>query len=295
MTHVFVLGNASVDITLRVPRLPLPGETLLASAMARAPGGKGLNQAVVAARAGVPVHLCAPLGPGPEAVVVRTALAQEPFASLRLPEVEAPTDLSTLLVDDTAENCIVSTGDCAMALPAVEAEAFVVEMGAGDILLLQGNLSETVTVDAATLARARGARLVVNAAPLRWNYGRLLKLCDVVVANEGEAAELTGHADPARAAEALRGAGMAIVTLGPQGCVVADAAGVARLPAVATVVNDTSGGGDAFCGALVAAMALGATRPVDTALRAAALAVSRPGCFTAFPSRHEMAALLAVA
>jgi ribokinase len=295
MTHVFVLGNASYDITLRVPRLPVAGETLMASGVARAPGGKGLNQAVVAARAGVPVHFCAPLGSGPVGTLVRTALAQEPFASLRLPEMAVPTDLSTLLVDDTAENCIISAGDCAMALASAEAEAFVVEIGAGDILLMQGNLAQDITEHAALLARARGARLVLNAAPLRWDYTRLLTLCDVVVANEGEAAELTRTADPAAAAQAMRGSGTAIVTLGAQGCVVADARGVTHHAAIATAVFDTTGAGDAFCGALVAAMALGAAEPVDVALRAAALAVSRPGCFTSFPTRQELAMLLAAA
>lgn len=293
MSHVFVLGNASIDVTLRVPRLPRPGETLMATGIARAPGGKGLNQAVVAARAGVPVHFCAPLGAGPEAALVRQALAQETFTSLRLTEVGQHTDLSTLLVADDAESSIISTGDCAAGLSAAEAEAFVVEIGAGDILLMQGNLAEAVTLDAALLARARGARVVVNAAPLRWRYEALLPLCDVVVANEDEARSLTGRDRPAEAAMALCGTGTAIVTLGARGCIVADAGGVAHQEPVPVTAVDTTGAGDAFCGALVAAMALALPDPVDVAQRAASLSVTRPGCFSAFPTRDELAALMA--
>ena len=79
VSRVFVLGNASVDLSCAVPRLPARGETLMARGLSRAPGGKGLNQAVVAARAGAAVRFCAPLGADPEAAMVRDALAREPF------------------------------------------------------------------------------------------------------------------------------------------------------------------------------------------------------------------------
>ena len=292
MTRVFVLGNASIDLTLRVPRLPAPGETLIAAGVARAPGGKGLNQAVMAARAGAMVHFCAPLGIEPEAALVRHALATERMAAIRLPNVGAPTDLSTLLVADDAENCIISAGNCSAALAPAAIEVFVSEVGAGDLLLMQGNLSQATTLHAAMLARARGASIVLNAAPLRWDYAPLLPLCDLVVANRGESATLTGYDDPELAASVLRGTGSAIVTLGARGCVVATPEEVCHHPAVRSRAVDTTGAGDVFCGVLVAAIAAGRTEAVRIAQRAAALSVARPGCFTAFPTAEELGGMV---
>src|SRR5258708_29877866 len=97
VARLFVLGNASIDTTLNVPRLPAAGETLMATGILRSPGGKGLNQAVVAARAGASVHFCAPLGIEPETALVRDALAAEGLAGLVLHDDGPPPDLSTLL------------------------------------------------------------------------------------------------------------------------------------------------------------------------------------------------------
>ena len=152
MSSVYVLGNASLDISLRVPRLPMPGETLMASGIVRAPGGKGLNQAVVVARADVPTHFCAAIGNEPEAEMIWSALAAEHLSGLQLFDGGRPTDVSTLLVDPAGENCIISTGDCADALSVGVAEDFCAGMRRDDILLVQGNLTEPATF-AAALAR----------------------------------------------------------------------------------------------------------------------------------------------
>jgi len=294
MRRLFVLGNASIDVGLAVPRLPLPGETLMAGGVTRAPGGKGLNQAVVAARCGVPVHFCAPLGAEPEAELVRAALAREPFAALQLPDTGQPTDLSTLLVAPDGENCIVSTGDGAFSLSETSATAFVADMGPDDIMLLQGNLTE-----AASLAAARLAPFTMfNTAPLRWPTQRLMALCRVVVANQVEAAEITGEADPRAAVRRLAAVtqgGWAVVTLGRPGCVVAGAGGETSLPAPRVAAIDTTGAGDTFCGVLAAALVRGLPRDaaIAAAQAAAALSVTRAGCFAALPRARELAELFA--
>jgi ribokinase len=292
--RLFVLGNASIDVSLAVPRLPLPGETLMASGLTRAPGGKGLNQAVVAARCGIPVHFCAPLGAEAEADGVRAALARENFAALDLVDTGRPTDLSTLLVGPDGENCIVSTGDGAFSLDETRAAAFVAGMGARDILLLQGNLTEAASVAAARVAPC----VIFNTAPLRWPTERLLALCRVIIANEVEAAEITDVADPRvaarRLAEATRG-GWAVVTIGGRGCVVAGAGGEASVSAPRVAAVDTTGAGDTFCGALAAALARDVARDaaIAAAQAAAALSVTRAGCFAALPTAGELAAIFA--
>ena len=113
MSRVLVLGNAGVDLVLPVPRLPRPGETLVAAGLTRAPGGKGLNQAVMAARTGAETLFLAPVGDDPDGHFVACRLRAEPFASLRLVTVPHPTDLSLILVGADAENSIVTAGPCA--------------------------------------------------------------------------------------------------------------------------------------------------------------------------------------
>ena len=285
--ELYVLGNASIDVTFNVPRLPAPGETLMARGMVRAPGGKGLNQAVVAARAGARVRFCAPIGGEAETALVHAALAREKFADLRMIVAGQPTDLSTLIVAEGGENCIISTGDCAEGLTPYIAKTFVRPMRAQDWLLVQGNLSEAATFAAVAAAR----NVVFNTAPIRWVSRQILAASAVVVANQVEAAEITGCSDPEEAARGL-GGGCGIVTLGAAGCVLAEGGQIRRFPAPVCVgpVVDTTGAGDVFCGVLAAGLAMGMDKvaAIGWAQRAAALSVMRAGCFAALPGVEEV-------
>ena len=291
---VHVLGNAGVDIVLQVGRAPDDGETLTARSVQRAPGGKGLNQAVVAARSGARVRFHAVLGDDADARLVRGALAREPFGGLSLATCTQPTDLSVVIVDDAGGNRIVSTSACADALSLDDATAFAAALHAGDVLLMQGNLSRDATQAAARVAAARGADVVLNLAPFRWTMWEGPPACHVVL-NRVEAAQATGLQDPHAAARRLSRAGArsAIVTLGAQGCVVADAAGCRHHRAYGGAAVDTTGAGDTFCGVLAAGMARGGDRAriIEAAQRAAAITVSRRGAFAALPSVRELAAL----
>ncbi len=292
MARVFVLGNAAFDVVLTLPRLPLHGETLIAERAARAPGGKGLNQAVVAARAGVSagveVLFCAPLGKDASGDEVAAALATEPFAQLVLPRLDRPTDMSTVMVLPGAENSIVSTGDCAAALDEPAAETFAGRAGPDDWLLLQGNLSAATTHAAIRAAAANGASVMLNTAPLWWSAEAMVADCTVVVANRGEAMALTAQSAPADAAARLHrvGARLAIVTVGADGCFTAGSTGARHWPAPAVIARDTTGCGDAFCGMLVVALACRA--PLDAAIGAAqhagAIAAGRMGAYASLPT-----------
>lgn len=296
MSHLLVLGNAGIDLLCPVPHLPRAGETLVAAGRSRAPGGKGLNQAVVAARAGADVTFMAPVGHDAAAAELAAVLMAEPFAALDLLPHPVATDLSLLMVAPDAENCILSFGAAADALTPAAAEAATDRLGPGDMLLLQGNLSFGATHAAMRRAVTRGAGVFLNPAPLRWDVAELLPLCAVLVANAGEAEAITGRQAEA-AARALHagGARLGIVTLGAGGCVVADAAGTRHHPAQPVRAVDTSGAGDTFCGLLAALLLAG--RGVDAAIpaaqHAAGLTVRRPGAFSALPTAAELRALKA--
>ena len=283
--RVLVLGNAGIDISLAVPRLPHPGETLVGGALRRAPGGKGLNQAVTAARMGAGVTFCAPLGDDPDGQWVAARLRQEPFTALTLKHPGPCTDTSIILVAADGENCIVTAGACAAALSAGDARAFAATCRPGDILLMQGNLSQAATEAAAQAGRAKGARVILNTAPIAWPMEGVLAHCWGVVANAGEARAITGRQGAAAAAAlAAFGPTLAIVTLGRDGCVTG--AGVHHAAHPVDVI-DSTGAGDAFCGALAAALAQGLDEPaaIHAAQRAAAGTVTRPGAFEALPPR----------
>jgi len=305
---VHVVGNATVDITYRVRRLPRPGETLLAVGRSVDAGGKGLNQAIAAARAGAlgaarrrglgaGVRLIAAIGWDAASTVLRERLAGE--ANLRAELLEAPevTDESLIMVADDGENAIVSTQACAAWLDGERAIAALGAVAAGDTLLMQGNLSIAATAACLAHGRARGLRTVLNPAPLHDDVGPLLSLVDLVVVNEVEATTIAGIEDPAAAAAAIRARSDAVVllTLGASGCrLIGDGEG-RHFSAPAVRAVDTAGAGDVFTGVVAAGLAGGASLEAATALavRAAALAVTRPGTSGSFPTSDEIRTLLA--
>lgn len=296
MSRVFVLGNATLDCIQTVPRLPAPGETLLADSLLRCPGGKGLNQAIACARTGAETVLIAPLGRDADAAVLTAAVAAEPDLAPRWINSAAPTDYSAIWVAAGGENMIVSSAAAARGMAEGDAIAALAELQAGDILLLQGNLTREVTIAAARLGRERGALNVLNTAPIAWDMAEALPLFDIVIANAVEAAQVTGTDARMAAAVLAPGPGrIAIVTLGRDGAVMARDGVLTPVAAPRVKAVDTAGAGDVFVGVFAGALCRGAApdRAMRAATAAAAIAVTRPGTVPSFPSRTELAPLLA--
>ncbi len=164
---------------------------------------------------------------------------------------------------------------------------------------MQGNLSRTTTEACLIEARRRGARTLLNPAPIAFDYAGLWPLVDVAIVNEVESRVLgaiEAHDQAARRLLEL-GAGAAIVTLGAAGALVVTRDAARPVPAPTVAVVDTAGAGDVFCGVFAAALAGGRGLPdaVPLAVAAASLAVTRRGTSSAFPSAAELAALERVA
>jgi ribokinase len=289
---VLVIGNATVDLSYEVPRLPAPGETVLARAKMVDTGGKGLNQAIVAHRAGAEVVYCAPLGCDAQAEVILERLGREGLGVEHLRRVSAPTDESLIFVAASGENAIVSTAAAAHGLAEEAAVPVLDLLRKGDLLLMQGNLTRATTSLCLDRARAAGARTLLNPAPIAFDYEGLWPAVDLAVLNEVESAILTGRGDPTLAAEALRraGAGAVVTTLGPQGARLVGDDGQRSVPAPKVAAVDTTGAGDVFCGVLAAAVhdRLGFEAALRWAVAAASLSVTRRGTANAFPSRDEL-------
>ena len=285
MSRVVVIGNAGLDLPLAVSRLPLPGETLIGRADARAPGGKGLNQAVVAARCGGAVRFCAPLGnDDAEAAVLEGYLRREGFAGLHLPRLPHPTDFSLLMVLPDGENSIVSTSACSLAMSYAQAEPALHDLRDGDVVLLQGNLALDTTGAILAAAGRRGAMTVFNPAPFWPGAENLVERCNLVIANRGEAEAL---------GSSLRTARAAIVTLGADGCTLMEGERRHSFAAEPVTAVDTTACGDVFCGVMAALRARGMViaDASPRAQKAAALTATRRGAYAALPFSEELCSL----
>jgi ribokinase len=208
-------------------------------------------------------------------------LAGEGVDVSAIARVPAPTGVALIAVDDAGENqiAVASGANAELAPEAVEAALARAEPGA--VVLIGLEVPDAPVLAAARAARAAGLQVVLNPAPARELPGELLALAPILTPNQPEAAALSGEADPEAAARALtqRTGAPVVVTIGPEGALLADGDALERIPAPKVEAVDTTGAGDAFNGALAAALAGGAglTDAVRAAIAAAADSVTRPG------------------
>jgi ribokinase len=290
--RVCVVGNAAFDLTLRVAALPRPGETSLALGSMQDFGGKGANQAVIAARAGAAVALLAAVGTDADGARMVAMLEAEGIDTGHIVRLDCATDVSIVTVDANGENTIVTRNDAASAY-APGAATLDAASEPGDWIVLQGNLSGAVTAALLSAARRGGRHTLLNPGPVQFDNRPLLPHVDVLVANRVEALALTGEADPHDAARSLHRHGVTdvLVTLGADGVLRCRADGrIEHVQASAVQAVDTVGAGDALCGTLAAGLAHGL--PLDDALpgamNVAAFVVGRHGTRASFPDRSRM-------
>ena len=289
---VIVLGSINIDIVMRVRQFPAAGETVVARALGRHPGGKGANQAIAAARAGAAVAMIGAVGDDADGIEMREVLERSGVDCRSVRKVPgAATGSAYILVDDEGQNQIVVSGgaNLSVELPPTEQAA---------IYLCQ--LESPLDVVAAFLqSRPRGAIGILNAAPFRPGSSSLFASADIVILNE---TELTGYAgvaemdlvdgqvvDLARSLLTHEDQHI-VVTLGSAGSIDVTQADFTRTHAERAEVVDTTGAGDCFCGYLAASLAQGQNwaRSLAIAHRAAGLAVGKAGAISAIPTVTEL-------
>jgi len=288
-SKLVVLGNACRDVTYRLPSLPRPGETLNAVAVTHDLGGKGLLQAIAARRAGADLVFIAAVGSDETAAAVRRALTEEGIGCEGLVVFRGASDSSVIMLDDSGENAIISHTALAEALTFAQVKPLL-GLRSNDLLLLQGNLSQSLTSSAVEHARSAGAGIIANIAPVRpWPFQALGRI-SVGIANEGEAREWTGALTAAAAAAAID-AELALITLGRDGCLLRDASGTLRaLDAPQVQAVDTAGAGDAFTGTFAAEW-MRTGDPIASArlaVHAASDMVTRSGTLSALPTSQSL-------
>jgi ribokinase len=294
MSRVVVFGNASLDIILTLEAFPSAGETVLAREVLTCAGGKGLNQALAAARFGHPVHFAAAIGHDNAATLIQAALATEQGLSTRWLFRSLATDMSSIWLDGTGENMISSSNFCAHSVTAADAERELATLHSEDWLVLQGNLTLDATRAAIGMAQRAGTRVLLNTAPMQGWMRDVVPLVDVLVANTVESCQMTGlDVEPAVAALLELGAEHVVVTRGSTGASLRSRDIAIDLPAPHVVAVDTAGAGDMFVGSLAASLANKQPLPqaMERAITLASFTVTRKGTSTSFPSREEVTRL----
>ena len=302
MGKVVVVGSTNTDLTMRVPRIPARGETILGHGFRTTGGGKGANQAVAAARAGGAVLFVSAVGADAFGERALKALREEGIDVDGVRQVPGvASGVALILVDDVGENSIAVAPGANHELTREDVEPLAHLLEPGDALLLQLEIPLDAVQAAVDLGRRRGARVILNPAPARALPNALLSGVSLITPNEGEAARLTGvriegDAALAEAAEALRRGGVrdVLITLGPRGVFASLNGELERVPPFSVTAIDTTAAGDVFNGTLATALVEG--QPVGSAIRfasaAAAISVTRAGAQASAPRRDEIEAFL---
>jgi ribokinase len=297
MARVHIFGSLNADLVTYVDQLPKPGETRHGKSFITVAGGKGLNQAIAAARAGAEVSMIGAVGAdehgrwltqtaASNGIDTRSILIRDDFA----------TGVALIEVDDRGENSIVIvSGANHLADPTL------LRAEKGDIVLAQLETPIASVLALFKIAKASGAITILNPAPATSLPAKLLSLTDILIPNEHEASEISGfdtttHDGAVAAAGELLGHGVktCVVTLGARGVVLVNSDGVLFQKPFQVTPIDTTAAGDAFCGAFAAALALGHA-PSDALTFAAAggaLATTVEGAVPSLPARHSILDLI---
>jgi ribokinase len=300
---VVVFGSINMDLVVRAVRLPLPGETLIGQAFFTAPGGKGANQAVAAARLGATTRLVGRVGEDVFGSALRASLESYGVETAAVVANPGPSGVAIITVDDSAENTIIVAPGANNLIGAEDIVRLETALAGAQVLLLQLEVPYDAVLAAAQAAKRQGIFVILDPAPAPTSElpAELYALVDLITPNEHEATLLTGlpigdFAQAEKAAQELvaRGVQQAIIKMSSRGALWFDGRIAHILAPFRVTAIDTVGAGDAFNGGVAAALSEG--RPVAEALRwgmaCGALSVTKSGAQQSMPARAEVVALL---
>ena len=300
--NIVVVGSLNMDLVVRMPQIPRPGETLLGGVFKTFPGGKGANQAVAAARLGAHVTMIGCIGDDGFGKKMRVALESEGIDTTHvLVHPEAATGVALIQVDAQGQNSIAVASGANFRLSGSDVDKAMQAIGKFDALVMPLETQLETVYTAVKIASVRGAIVILNPAPAQVLPREILELVDVLIPNEHELALMTGvpvHSvvDVSLAVPKLLqlGAKKVIVTMGGHGAVLFEDGHEALIPACRVQAVDTTAAGDCFVGALAVALCEGRSLlpAAEFASAAAALSVTREGAQPSLPHREEVVQFL---
>lgn len=292
---IAVVGSAMMDLTAYAQILPEPGQTLAGQHFTTGFGGKGANQAVMAAHCGAEVHFIGKLG---EDVFGGSILENFVKVGINTDYVErskTPTGIAHIWVDGDGENRIIIIPGANHEIEIEKAVDAINSIKDLSIVVAQCEIKQEVTLNAFRAAKARGCTTILNPAPYQEISPELLELCDWIIPNETEFRELFGQLPTSdEILKIFRPGKNSIVTLGSQGAVYISAdSQLTKVSAPKVTAIDTTGAGDAFVGAFAYSLASGSD-PVSAmtlGIKVASISVTRKGAQSSYPDQAEIATL----
>jgi ribokinase len=296
--YVLVIGSASVDVSVMTAALPQPGETVIGHGSLIAPGGKGSNQAVAAVACGAATYFAGRTGADTFGQMIRDGLASR---GVHIDQLKALADvasgLASISVEDSGKNAIVVVPGSNGRLEPGDLDGMMPLIRGAAVIVLQCEIPMDTVYRAIELGAAAGTRVILNPAPFRGlDLTRIARGVTYLVPNETEAAQIWGRpveslkqAEDCASALHAQGIPCVIITLGEQGCMVADDRAARHYPGHRVTAVDTTGAGDAFVGCLAASLATGKSRDesIRRALLYSALSVTARGAQVSFPRAED--------
>jgi ribokinase len=295
---IIVIGSSNTDMVIKASHLPQPGETILGGTFFMNAGGKGANQAVAAARLGGEVLFIAKTGDdvfGKQSIELFRDEGID--ISCIIKDAQHPSGVALITVDDNGENCIVVAAGANAALTPENVSGVKEKIESASIILMQLETPIETVEYVATIAGAKGIKIILNPAPAAELNDGLLKKITIITPNQKEAEMLTGikvnnESSAEKAVMFLHNKGIetVVITMGALGAFVSHNNKYSMIPGHKVQVADTTAAGDVFNGAL--AVALAEEKDMEDAVafacKASAISVTRLGAQASAPYRKEV-------
>ena len=292
---IAVVGSAMIDLTAYAKVIPAPGQTLEGDLFTTGFGGKGANQAVIAAHCGAQVHFVGKLGNDLFGDSIAENFKKLGIGSQFLERSDTPNGVAHIWVDANGENRIVIIPGANYEIESKKAVDAIESIADLAVVVAQCEIKQEVTLAVFSAAKARGCVTILNPAPYQPLSKELLDITDWIIPNETEFKELHGQEPTSDdVLSSLRPGKNSIVTLGSEGAVLITSDGnLSRVSAPTVNAVDTTGAGDAFVGVFAFGLASGKS-PEDAmklGIKVASMSVTRKGAQSSYPSQAEIETL----
>jgi ribokinase len=292
---IAVVGSAMMDLTAYADVLPEPGQTLAGQLFTTGFGGKGANQAVMAAHCGAEVHFIGKLGNDVFGNAIADNFVKVGIRSQYVGRSDTPNGVAHIWVDGNGENRIIIIPGANHEIEIAKAAEAIASIKDLSVVVAQCEIKQEVTLAAFKAAKARGCTTILNPAPYQEISAELLALCDWIIPNETEFRELCGELPTSDAVlQSFRSGKNSIVTLGGQGAVYISPDGqLTKVAAPKVTAVDTTGAGDAFVGTFAYSLASGndPIAAMTLGIKVASLSVTKKGAQSSYPNQTEIATL----
>ena len=292
---VAVVGSAMMDLTAYAAVLPGPGQTLIGDLFTTGFGGKGANQAVIAAHCGAEVHFIGALGRDLFGDSIAQNFSTLGIHSQSVERSESATGVAHIWVDGAGENRIIIIPGANHEIESSRAVVAINSIENLSVVIAQCEIKQEVTLAAFIAAKARGCITILNPAPYQLLSQDLLELCDWIIPNETEFAAIHGELPTSdEILKTFRPGKNSVVTLGALGAVLINADGsINRVSAPIVTAVDTTGAGDAFVGTFAYGLASGMSpiEAVELGIKVASLSVTKKGAQSSYPTQTEISTL----